>query len=244
MAEGIAHLARQHGVPVHVHRPGRISGDRTTGACQEHDLLWQFVKGCVQAGAVPEGAAEPTGWVPVDHVSAAIVRLAGERLAPGADFHFTDPAAPTIDRVFAVLRERGFVLDGLPAERWWERVERRSAAGDQGGQSGQSDQSDQSDPSGHGNAGASAAQLLLGMRSDARAAERSGAAPATPPAARAFDSSRTAAELSRLGVPAPRITDATIRTYVDWFVRTGFLPAPPSTSRSSYSSPSSRGEGH
>ncbi|WP_405582825.1 amino acid adenylation domain-containing protein [Streptomyces sp. NBC_01190] len=244
VAEGIAHLARQHGVPVHVHRPGRISGDRTTGACQEHDLLWQFVKGCVQAGAVPEGAAEPTGWVPVDHVSAAIVRLAGERLAPGADFHFTDPAAPTIDRVFAVLRERGFVLDGLPAERWWERVERRSAAGDQGGQSGQSDQSDQSDPSGHGNAGASAAQLLLGMRSDARAAERSGAAPATPPAARAFDSSRTAAELSRLGVPAPRITDATIRTYVDWFVRTGFLPAPPSTSRSSYSSPSSRGEGH
>ncbi|MYS19756.1 amino acid adenylation domain-containing protein/thioester reductase domain-containing protein, partial [Streptomyces sp. DvalAA-14] len=218
VAEGIVAEARRHGVPVHVHRPGRIAGDRTTGVCQEQDLLWQFVKGCVQAGAVPEGATESTGWVPVDHVSAAIVRLTAERLPADADFHFTDPSAPTVDQVFDALRGRGFALEQVPVDGWLERV------------GAQTD---------------NVAQLLLGMRSDARAdarsgarsharpdaqaAERTGAPETAPPPARAFDSSRTAAELSRLGLAAPRITDATIRTYVDYFVRSGFLPAPPSS---------------
>ncbi|WNI16130.1 non-ribosomal peptide synthetase [Actinacidiphila sp. ITFR-21] len=222
VAEGIVDLARRHGVPVHVHRPGRIAGDRTTGACQERDLLWQFVKGCVQAGAVPDGTAESTGWVPVDHVSAAIVRLTGEQLAPGSNFHFTDPSAPTVDRVFTVLRDRGYPLQQVTPDRWLERV---------GAQTG------------------NVAQLLLGMRSDAQADARGeagagsgadtharnalpGAADVAPPAGRAFDSSRTAAQLGRLGIRPPRITDGTVRTYVDYFVRTGFLPAPePGASR-------------
>ncbi|MEK8142173.1 SDR family oxidoreductase [Streptomyces sp. M10(2022)] len=45
VAEGLLGLARERGLPVTVHRPGRISGDTATGACQDRDLLWQLVKG-------------------------------------------------------------------------------------------------------------------------------------------------------------------------------------------------------
>ncbi|MGC5413137.1 SDR family oxidoreductase, partial [Streptomyces sp. DT225] len=40
VAEQLVGLARERGLPVTVHRPGRISGDTATGACQDRDLLW------------------------------------------------------------------------------------------------------------------------------------------------------------------------------------------------------------
>jgi len=107
VAEGIVELARRRGLPVTVYRPARISGDSRTGACQELDLLWQFIKGCLQAGAVPQESDESTGWVPVDHVSAAVVALAGLRdgaLGAGqpADgptvYHLTNPQAPRLSQ--------------------------------------------------------------------------------------------------------------------------------------------------
>lgn len=73
VAEQLVGLARERGLPVTIHRPGRISGDTATGACQDRDLLWQLIKGCLQAGAVPDLPSGSTDWVPVDYVSAAVV---------------------------------------------------------------------------------------------------------------------------------------------------------------------------
>ncbi|MEU6851066.1 amino acid adenylation domain-containing protein [Actinacidiphila alni] len=207
VAEEIAASARRHGVPVHVHRPARIAGDTVTGACQELDLLWQFVKGCVQARAVPQEADhDSTSWVPVDHVSAAVVRLTQEKALPVTDFHLTNPAAPALSAVFDVLRRSGFELTRIPGEKWLELI---------GADTG------------------NATQLLLGMRADTASAADSDAAVGTgdmtiPEALHhpVYDSSRTAAELGRLGVPGPTISDETIAAYVRYFVGTGFLPAP------------------
>ncbi|MFJ8043304.1 amino acid adenylation domain-containing protein [Kitasatospora sp. NPDC096147] len=118
VAEGLVGLARERGLPVTVHRPGRISGDTVTGACQEHDLLWQLIKGCLQAGAVPDLPPGSTGWVPVDQVSAAIVALLGAEPDGTETFHHTHPDPPGLDTVLETARTLGHRLDVLPADQW------------------------------------------------------------------------------------------------------------------------------
>lgn len=125
-----------------VHRPGRISGDTTTGACQERDLLWQLVKGCLQAGAVPDLPYGTTDWVPVDYVSAAVVALSLSGREGTQTYHFTNPEAPGLDRVFEAAARLGHELRTVPAADWQARVAARpdNAAqlflGDEGGRTG------------------------------------------------------------------------------------------------------------
>ncbi len=118
VAEGLVGLARERGLPVTVHRPGRISGDTTTGACQDRDLLWQLIKGCLQAGAVPDLPYGSTGWVPVDYVSAAVVALALSGPAGAQTYHLTNPDAPGLDRVFEAAARLGHELRTVPAPQW------------------------------------------------------------------------------------------------------------------------------
>ncbi|MDR3036692.1 MAG: SDR family oxidoreductase, partial [Kitasatospora sp.] len=118
VAEGLVALARERGLPVTVHRPGRISGDTATGACQDRDLLWQLIKGCLQAGAVPDLPPGSTGWVPVDYVSAAITAFVLAAPAGPGTFHLTHPEPPGLDRVFAAAETLGYRLRTLPADHW------------------------------------------------------------------------------------------------------------------------------
>ncbi|QIQ01043.1 non-ribosomal peptide synthetase [Streptomyces liangshanensis] len=125
VAEGLIGLARERGLPVTVYRPGRISGDTTTGACQDRDLLWQLIKGCLQAGAVPDLPYGSTDWVPVDHVSAAIVALSAAGQTGAETYHLTNPDAPGLDRVFDTAARLGHVLRTVPAPDWQTLVAAR-----------------------------------------------------------------------------------------------------------------------
>ena len=64
---------------VQMNAPGviTVSGDTATGACQDRDLLWQFVKGCAQAGVVPREATDSTAWIPVQESRDTFARADG-----------------------------------------------------------------------------------------------------------------------------------------------------------------------
>ncbi|MFE2376843.1 amino acid adenylation domain-containing protein, partial [Streptomyces sp. NPDC059398] len=205
VAERIVELARHRGVPVTVYRPARISGDSQTGACQERDLLWQFIKGCLQARAVPEGPEETTGWVPVDYVSAAVVAIAGRGAdreatagsgSAGGVYHLTSPQAPTLSQVFGAAGSLGYVVEPVSADEWTRRV------------AGQPD---------------NAAQLFLGGEAGRQPDEAGGG---MRRAARSFDSVATDRAATEAGVRRHELTDATVRTYLTYFIGSGFLPAP------------------
>ncbi|MDQ0791844.1 non-ribosomal peptide synthetase [Streptomyces sp. B1I3] len=121
-AEQLVGQARERGLPVTVYRPGRISGDTTTGACQDRDLLWQLIKGCLQAGAVPDLPYGTTDWVPVDYVSAAVVALCASGRTGADTYHLTNPDAPGLDRVFEAAARLGHELRTVPAPDWQARV--------------------------------------------------------------------------------------------------------------------------
>ncbi|MYV57854.1 thioester reductase domain-containing protein, partial [Streptomyces sp. SID3212] len=125
VAEGLVGLARERGLPVTVYRPGRISGDTTTGACQDRDLLWQLIKGCLQAGAVPDLPYGSTDWVPVDHVSAAVVALSTAGQTGAETYHLTNPDAPGLDRVFEAAARLGHDLRTVPAPDWQSLIAAR-----------------------------------------------------------------------------------------------------------------------
>ncbi|MCG7525850.1 amino acid adenylation domain-containing protein [Streptomyces sp. OfavH-34-F] len=122
VAEQLVGLAGERGLPVTVHRPGRISGDTATGACQDRDLLWQLIKGCLQAGAVPDIAHGTTDWVPVDYVSAAVTALSTADRPAGQTYHYTDPEPPSLGRVFEAATRLGYALRPVTREEWRARV--------------------------------------------------------------------------------------------------------------------------
>ncbi|BBB01995.1 putative peptide synthetase [Actinacidiphila reveromycinica] len=123
VAEQLVASARDRGLPVAVHRPGRISGSTATGACQDRDLLWQLIKGCLQAESVPDLPYGSTDWVPVDYVSAAVtaVAVAAGPVGEGT-YHLTNPRAPRLDRVFEVATRLGHRVRRLPLAEWRARV--------------------------------------------------------------------------------------------------------------------------
>ncbi|MEU5302884.1 amino acid adenylation domain-containing protein [Streptomyces noursei] len=208
VAEEIVGIAQSRGIPVTIYRPARISGASRTGACQDRDLLWQYIKGCLQAQAVPEGSDESTDWIPVDYVSAAVVALANNQQAPQnppqnmagpaqTTFHLTHPAPPMLSHVFRAAAALGYRVQPVPLDHWRKLV------------------ADQPD---------NAAQLFLGGADRQETAEEADGRPRRR--RRTLDSSLTHRAAAASGVHLPPFTDETVRAYLTYFAGTGFLPTP------------------
>ncbi|MBW5253994.1 hypothetical protein JGS39_34375, partial [Streptomyces sp. P01-B04] len=76
----------------------------------------------LQAGALPDLPYGSTDWVPVDYVSAAVVALSVSGRTDAQTYHFTNPEAPGLDRVFEAAARLGHELRTVPAEQWQARV--------------------------------------------------------------------------------------------------------------------------
>ncbi|MER6989184.1 thioester reductase domain-containing protein [Saccharopolyspora hirsuta] len=127
VAEGMIELARQRGIPVSVYRVDSISGDRERGACQTQDFVWLSVRGMLQAGAAPAGAAFGFHPTPVDFVSGAIVALSRRPESLGETYNVSNPDTLTFAQVVDQLRDLGYQLAELPPEEWSELIRRDPA---------------------------------------------------------------------------------------------------------------------
>jgi len=76
VAEHLILEAASRGLPVTIHKPGRVLGSLKTGACNSDDLFTRFMIGCVQLGSAPlaDGGNQEYG-APVDQVASCIVAL-------------------------------------------------------------------------------------------------------------------------------------------------------------------------
>ncbi|KOV87952.1 hypothetical protein ADL03_05675 [Nocardia sp. NRRL S-836] len=127
VAEGVIGLARERGIPVSVYRVDSISGDREQGTCQTQDFVWLSVRGMIEAGAVPTGAAVAFHPTPVDFVSRAIVELLGKPESVGETYNVSNPDTLTFTEVIDRLREMGYDIPELPQQEW-SRLIRRDPA--------------------------------------------------------------------------------------------------------------------
>ncbi|MEU3255504.1 amino acid adenylation domain-containing protein [Streptomyces sp. NPDC006997] len=120
-SERLAREAALRGLPVAVHRPGRVAGDSRTGRWQSQDVACHLMRACALTGLVPDTALA-TDLVPVDLLAGAITALALRRDALGETFHYA-PAAKTPLRLLAdALPLAGHPARLVPPDRWLTAV--------------------------------------------------------------------------------------------------------------------------
>ncbi|MFG3410371.1 thioester reductase domain-containing protein, partial [Streptomyces sp. NPDC048142] len=123
VAEQIIGIARERGLPVSVYRVDVISGDQVNGACQTNDFVWLSIKGLLQARSVPADVGGRFHLLPVDYVSAAVLRVAGRASALGGTFHLFNRSALSLQECARQLRSLGYSLAEVDRDTWRARVQ-------------------------------------------------------------------------------------------------------------------------
>ncbi|WP_019076012.1 non-ribosomal peptide synthetase [Streptomyces hokutonensis] len=123
-SERLLEQAAERGLPVTVHRLGRVVGPSGTGYVNERDFLWSVLRAGIPAGIVPE-LFEDEVWTPVDFVARSVVHLclAADRASGPVFQHATLPRV-RLDDVYGWVGEYGYPVRRLPLTRWREQLPR------------------------------------------------------------------------------------------------------------------------
>ncbi|MCP2098874.1 nonribosomal peptide synthetase MxcG [Actinosynnema pretiosum] len=130
VAEGLVLLAGERGLPVAVHRPSRVLGDRATGSVGADDAFWSLVRAMTVLGAAPDEALGVVDAVPVDWVAARVVDLVLPPRRGSATYHLTAARPLRVATVVARLRARGHALRATEPAEWADLLADRAATGD------------------------------------------------------------------------------------------------------------------
>ena len=201
VAEKLVTLARERGLPVAIYRPGRLTGHSQTGAWQTQDLLCRQIKGCIQLGSIPSAILDETlSITPVDYASQAIVALSLQETSVGQVFHLCNPRNIVVDDLVDWINSFGYSLKKVPYAYW--RAELQRAV-------------EQSTDN--------ALAPFLTIYPEQVQADQPRAATARV----MFDDQHTRAGLAGTSITCPPADARLFHTYLSYFVRCGFLPAPP-----------------
>ncbi|MCM6778271.1 amino acid adenylation domain-containing protein [Nocardia sp. CDC159] len=132
VAEQLALRARRAGLPVTLHRVGRIGGHSRTGACRHDDFFWLQMKSFALLGRYPDEMAEapPVDLLPVDYVARAIVRLS-EAKPDNETWHLYHAEGLDWPTILDAMRTHGYALDPTDLPTWLAELERQVETGDQ-----------------------------------------------------------------------------------------------------------------
>lgn len=123
VVERLAVAARERGLPVTVHRIGRIGPDSQTGAMRQDDFFALVVLALVDLRCVPDDLGGAVDLMPVDHVARAIATLAWDPHLEAQDtYHLRLPSAVGWPQLVDHLRDLGHVIDAVPTAEWTARL--------------------------------------------------------------------------------------------------------------------------
>ncbi|MFC5149454.1 amino acid adenylation domain-containing protein [Streptomyces aureoversilis] len=117
VAEGVLQQAAEQGLPVAVHRPYEVTGDRTHGVCNTETAICSLFKTIAETGLAPD-IELPMDFVPVDYLAESIVHIAVNGPADGRVYHLTNPCPAMLSDVLDRMRAAGFPLRTLPYAQW------------------------------------------------------------------------------------------------------------------------------
>nr|APD72036.1 non-ribosomal peptide synthetase 2 [Streptomyces sp.] len=199
VAEELMRAAATRSIPTTIHRPGRISGHSTTGACSTAIGFWYFIRAMVLLREAPWLEQDRITMAPVDYVAGAVVRLAAGKDAPGSTYHLVNDQSIAIADILQALRAAGYELPVVPFSQWRHKLDRVAA-----------EQAEAGDDS--------LAQAVLlaehyakydGDRVESKLGQE-----------------RTHAHLAASGFRCPPVTAEVLTRYVHHFAAVGFFPAP------------------
>ncbi|RCV51197.1 non-ribosomal peptide synthetase [Marinitenerispora sediminis] len=129
LAERLVWSAAERGLPVTVHRPGRIGGDSRTGAGGTDDALWHLVRAMLLLGTAPDAVRAAEAVVeltPVDRVAGAVVHIARRPESMGRGHHLTCPTPLPFAVLLDVLHAAGYPLRTVPLPEWTAALHTRT----------------------------------------------------------------------------------------------------------------------
>ncbi|MEU3161114.1 amino acid adenylation domain-containing protein [Streptomyces griseoincarnatus] len=204
-SERLLEQAAKRGMPVTVHRLGRVTGPADTGYVNERDFLWSVLRAGIPAGIVPE-LFEDEVWTPVDFVARSLVHLClgqSDARAAGPVFHHATLPHVRLADVYDWVRAYGYSVRTLPLAQWRERLPRS----------------------------AEVAATTLAFFDSTEEAVLHRAAPADLRLGHVH-ADRVRAGLTGSGITCPPVDRALFFRYLDHCVAVGALPAPARRSRS------------
>ncbi|AXK34306.1 acyltransferase domain-containing protein [Streptomyces armeniacus] len=120
-AERLVLLARERGIPVDIHRPGRVLGDSRTGACLTTHFTTRIIKGCLQLGKAPRLDMK-VEMTPVDYVSEALVACSLRPHEFGETYHLVNSTKLPFEELCAALAAYGYEFTVVAIEEWWQAL--------------------------------------------------------------------------------------------------------------------------
>ncbi|KRV49609.1 polyketide synthase [Wenjunlia vitaminophila] len=117
-AERLMEIGRSRGIPVDIHRPGRVLGDSRTGAALTTHFTTRVIKGCIQLGIAPALDLE-IEMTPVDYVVRSLVRISREPHAFGETYHLVNGRKMTFERLIRAITGYGWKVEVVPVDTWW-----------------------------------------------------------------------------------------------------------------------------
>ncbi|MBW4451347.1 MAG: amino acid adenylation domain-containing protein [Nostoc indistinguendum CM1-VF10] len=119
VAEKLVTIARDRGLPVTIHRIGRVSGHSKTGVFNQNDFLYRLIIGCIKLEKVPDGNMIED-MAPVDYVSKAVVHLSRQEksIGKGKAFHFVNSQPFHSIKLIKLLRSLGYPLQQISNDQW------------------------------------------------------------------------------------------------------------------------------
>lgn len=201
VADNLMLTARERGVPTHVYRLGAITGSQLTGACSPDTFINHLLKGCIQLGAYLDYDLL-LDLVPVDYCAAAIAHVALTAGETPAIFNVPSPAASNMNDIFELVVGHGYPLRRLTYVDWNRELNDAVERGEENELS-----------------------VYLPLFGKQQPAEEVGYPGSKP----TFDTAHLQAALAGSGIQCHPIDADLFGRYLDYFIGTGYLPAPPAT---------------
>ncbi|MFJ9143833.1 amino acid adenylation domain-containing protein [Streptomyces griseus] len=120
-SERLLEQAAERGLPVTVHRLGRVVGPLSTGRVNRQDFLWTVLRAGIPAGLVPDLFTEEL-WTPADRVAAEIVATGPGTHHHAAVVHHHAGAPVRQADLHQWLRAYGYAVETVPLDTWRERI--------------------------------------------------------------------------------------------------------------------------
>ncbi|MER8090069.1 amino acid adenylation domain-containing protein [Streptomyces sp. NPDC058316] len=120
-SERLLEQAAERGLPVTVHRLGRVVGPIGTGRVNRQDFLWTVLRAGIPARLVPDLFTEES-WTPADRVAAEIVAAGPGTHHHAAVVHHHAGTPVRQAELHQWLRAYGYAVETLPLDTWRERI--------------------------------------------------------------------------------------------------------------------------
>lgn len=198
VADRLLSIARSRGIPASSYRPGQVTGDSRTGACDTELFVCGMMKSCIQLGLGPDPDMM-VEMVPVDFVARAVAKLSRSPEALGRVFHLPSENAAHWVELIDMINDCGYPLRRVPYGEWFQALNEAVKQSEE-----------------------NALIPFLPLFGEDGPAEDLAYQNGNP----VFECERMKAALAGSGIECPPVSMELLRTYLAYFQRIGFIHPP------------------